>query len=166
MKNKKRRIAIFIVILIAFFAFGNRGYKTTVKQYVAASMNGNGRKVVSLMPKNYITSAISQGEYRNKREMIKDYNTILEQNIDSFDNSFGKKWKYTYKITDVYKYTKSDIEGFITISNYGYLFSKAKAMKEVSYELKVYGNGYESTTTEKLLLVKLGRKWYVADAYG
>ena len=164
--KKNRKIFIIIVIFLALLlVFGNKSYKSTVKQYVTATMQGDGRKVVNLMPKQYVRLAISQGSYKNKSEMVADYNDVLNKNMESFENTFGEDWKYKYKIKDVYKYQKSEIEGFITISNYGYLLPKVRAIKEVTYELTVYSNEYESSTNETILLVKLGRKWYVADAY-
>lgn len=165
MKKNREVFIIIIIILALILLFGNKSYKTTVKQYVTATMQGNGKKVVNLMPKQYIELAIVQGSYNNKSDMIDDYNNTLNQTIESFDEAFGDKWKYKYNITDVYKYNKSDIKGFITISNYGHLLPKIKAIREVSYELCVYSNDYESTTTETILLIKLGRKWFVADAY-
>lgn len=165
MKNNKKIITVILIFFIVILIFGNKGYKSTVKEYVTASMDGDGRKIVNLMPKQYVKFAIAQSSYSNKSEMIDNYTDTLNQTIESFDEAFGNGWKYKYNITDVYKYNDSDIEGFINISNYGYLLPKIKAIREVSYDLCVYSNDYESTTTERILLIKLGRKWFVADVY-
>lgn len=165
MKNKTKIVAIVLIGLFLLSLFGKNNYKTTVKQYVTASMEGNGKKIVNLMPKQYINLAISQGLYHNKAEMIEDYNDTLSQNIELLDDCFGKRWKYDYDIIDAHKYSKSELEGFITISNYAHLLPNIKEVREVTYELKIFSCDYESTTTETILLIKLGRKWHVSDAY-
>lgn len=166
MKIKKRSIyAVLIIVLVLFFSLGHRGYKATIKQYVEATMECNGKKVVGLMPKEYVKATIAQGSYHNKREMIADMTAVLNQNNESFADAFGENWKYKCDIIDTYKYSKSEVEGFITISNYAYLLPKIDSVREVTYEIKVYNDDYDSATTEKVLLIKSGRKWYVADVY-
>lgn len=164
-KPMKTRIIVAIIVLIAIsvVVFSGRSYKTTLKQYVDATMNGDAKKVVSLMPKEYVEEAIRSGEYDSKSELINDLDDALKYTTEALKENFGKRWKYSYEIDNVHTYSKDDMDMYFYYFDYGDISKKVDEIKEMEYTITISGDGEEGSASENILLYKIGRSWYISS---
>ena len=158
-------IAVFLLLVLGllWLLFGGRGYKATVKQYVDATMDGNARKIVSLMPADYVRTAVEYGEYRNKADIIDDLQMVLNQTNNTYDEYFGNRWKCEYRIEDTYRYSRDEKDLYFYYNDYAGIEDSVLKIMEVTYSFEVSGDGNHSGSTETLLLYRIGRKWYIGD---
>jgi len=145
----------FVVIL--FVTFGGRGYKDTVDQFLAASLNADAREMIALMPKEYISYGIKTGVIGSKRELIADTKEAALASKRDRDSTYGKGWKYDYEITDTYRYNADELDMYKYYNDY---IESARAAMEVDVILTIEDS---ETLYMTLLLLKIGSKWYVAD---
>jgi len=157
------KMAVFIVIIAVcyFLFFGGRGYETTAKQYVNAIRNGDAKKIVSLLPQKYSDYIAkykfggSKGDYiKNRQELLDDLKkTLSDKDIKITDVKF--------KIDDKYVADKEDLKSVRKLRKLG----TAKKAMNLDIELTVKIDGEEKYASFDLILVKLGRSWYVYDSY-
>lgn len=152
-----------LIVVVLNLLFGGRSYKTTIKQYIDATMEGDAKKIVSLMPEEYVEEAIRSGEYENKRELINELDDALKSMTELFEESFGKRMRYSHEINSVYTYTKDEMDMYLYHFDYGNISDKVKEIKEIEYSLNISGSGNSGNTSETLLLYKIGRNWYISS---
>lgn len=150
-------LILCVVVVFLFVIIGGRGYKSTVKQYLSASLDADAKEMISLMPKEYISYGIKTGVITSKRELIADTKEVAEASKKERDISYGKGWKYDYKITNIYRYDAEELDMYKYYNDY---IKSAKAAMEVDVELTIED---VETFDMTLLLLKIGSKWYVAD---
>lgn len=158
-------LVVVAAILILFIAGFSRSEKSTVKQYLTAYMEGNGKKVVSLIPDDCIEQEIKNGYYSNKKEMIADMDATLAYLNAELTHRLGSKWKYDYKVLTSESMARDEIQFWIDYSTYGISYSKIKEAKEVTVQIQLSSENDSYAFNLMLLLVKMGPKWYVADAF-
>lgn len=154
-------VVVLASAVLAWLLFGGRGYKATLKQYVDATMDGNAKKIVSLMPKDYVRASIRSGEYDSKADIVDDIDEILDYTVELYEECFGKRMKYDYNIVNVYKYTADEMEQYFYYYDYGNISGKVDAVMEVTYSLELSGNDQSSSTSETVVMYKIGRNWYI-----
>lgn len=64
--------ALFVLIILLTFSSGRADYTDAFDAYIKATMTGDAKAYVNLVPKEYIDENISNGRYLNKSEIIKD----------------------------------------------------------------------------------------------
>lgn len=167
-KKKKSPLVAFLgvvaIIVVIILLLGGRNLNSTVKQYVDATIDGNGKKIVSLMPDFFVKQAVNSGEYRNKQEMIEDFDFTAEASRMAFEAAYGKNLKHDVTIVDVYEYSPEELDMYLYYNFYDHA-SKIDAVAEVTYNFSISGKTDSDSWTETLLLFKMGSKWYVANAY-
>lgn len=166
-KKKSPFVAVLgVVVVVAVIAllFGGRSLNATVKQYVDATIEGNGNKIVSLMPDFFVKHAVDSGEYSSKREMIKDFEAVAESSSLALQAAYGKNLKHDVTIIDTYKYSADEKDMYLYYNFYDDA-SKIDEVAEVTYQLSISGNADSDNWAETILLFKIGSNWYVANAY-
>lgn len=170
-KHKKWHVVVGAIIGVIAAAIilnsipESNDYKATVEQYVEAYVAGDAKKIVALMPKEYVKAAIDNGDYDSKSDMIDDYQKVLDYSIEAFDEYFGKRWKYDISIIDTYEYSADEVDMYLYYNDYANMDAAVDSIMEVSYMLSIYSNKEEGSTTETLILFEIDGKWYVANTY-
>lgn len=159
----KALIPVALIILVCSLAFGGRSCEGTVKEYIKASVEGNAKKVVSLMPDEYVDAEIRLGIYPSKSAIIDDIQNTMDETIKLYDDIFGSRWKFDYSIDSTYTYSEDELERYLYYNDYANIASKVRSAARVSYTVTIYGNGESGALEGDILLFKIGRRWYLGD---
>lgn len=153
--------AVAVVFLLVFVLFGGRGYKSTIKQYFNATMDGNAKKIVKLLPNKVVDYALEDGGYEKDEldDLIEDVGEELQYSIAMLDTFFGDNWKATYKIAETEKLTGDDLEDIR--KEYKEIGVRVSAAKEVKLDLQFKYGDTEQSDTMYVDLIKVGRSWYL-----
>lgn len=161
-KNIKVIGAAVVVVLVLFFIFGGRGPEKTVKQYMKATLKGNAKKIVKLMPKDMVDEALEQADM-SKKEFIEELDEMLDEAVEYMED-----YKVSYEIDDV-----DDIKGEELselkdeLKEMGVAKKKVKAAKEVEVEMSIREKGASKdeamSNSMTVTVIKIGRNWYLAD---
>lgn len=146
-----------VILLVLISSFFGRGYKSTVKKYIKAAYSGDGKAIVSLIPKKAVKDYLKQKDCK-KSDLIDDIDYELKYML----NNIGKSWTYTYKIDEVEDYDKDDLKELKKDykEDYGIRIKDAKYVSvKISITLKDYN--YDYTDTVGVPVVKIGSSWYL-----
>lgn len=137
--------AIIIVLLVVLFACGGRGYKDTAIDFTKATLEGDAKKMVSLMSDDLVDELMKLKNESTKKTLINTMQKKLEDADEDYKSSYGKKWKYEIEYIDAVK------DG-----------DNCTVTLEVKIKGKTWlGGKKEDSHTEKIELIKDGNKWYV-----
>lgn len=150
-------LGIVIIGVVLFIVFSCRGYKKTVDQFLAASLDADARGMISLTPKEYISYGIKTGVIESRRELIADTKEVALASKRERDSAYGKGWEYDYEITDTCRYNADELDMYKYYNDY---IESARAAMEVDVVLTIEDS---ETLYITLLLLRIGSKWYVAD---
>ncbi len=160
-------IAVVLVIIIAVggvFTFGGRSYKSTVKQYITASIKGDAKKIVSLLPKKLVDYAVKDNYDGDKKKFIEYVEKELKTYTDMMDEYGIKPSSVSYEITKEEDMDDDDIEDYEELfEEAGVKNAKIKKGKTVTVKLKVPVDGKTQSTSIKLGVIKVGSSWYMID---
>ena len=151
-----------VVIVVALFSlFGGRGYESTVKEYFNATMDGDAKAVVNLIPKKVMEKELkNEGYDEDEMDMfIEEGEKQLQDTLDSIEDAMGKDWKMTYEIKETEDVTGRELKE-IKDDYEGYDIDVSEA-KKVEVEMKVKAKENENSHTVRLHLIKIGRSWYL-----
>lgn len=146
------------VIALSFLCFGGRSYKKVVNDMITASIDGDAKTIFYLMPKNVRKAILEEGDFKNDQEAIASMSDYL-----SSYSGLITGMNVDHKITKVRNLDKAEIDEIIDdyeimeIENF-----HIRAAKEVEVELSVSsGSGESKVGTMDLVIIKLGRSWYI-----
>ena len=157
----KMIVAIVIIAACYFFFFGGRGYETTAKQYVNAIRKGDASKIVSLLPKKYSDYVVKYKFDGDKGDYIDNRQELLDNLKDTLSDNDIEITDIKFKIDDRYVADKDDLKSIRKLRKLG---TTKKAMS-LDIELTAKVDDEEKYASFDLILVKLGRSWYVYDSY-
>ena len=164
--NQNRTVGIIavaavavIVLVLGILLFGGRSYKSTVKQYINATFDGNAKKIVQLIPKKVVNTAIDD-YFDDRDELIEEMDESLEYALDWFDTLYGEDWRVSYKIIDADDITGKSLKSVKDEYEDEYDVKVTAAMK-VEVELTIKYDGDETTQTMNIRLIKVGSSWYI-----
>lgn len=154
-------VAAVVIIILGIFLFGGRSYKSTVKKFVNAQFDGNAEAIFDLLPKKMLDYALEQDGYDSNDldKLIDDANEELQEQIDSLDSYLGEGWKVSYEILDDENVKGDDLEDIK--DGYEDADLKVSAAKNVELEVTVTAGDTESSNTQDISLIKVGRSWYI-----
>jgi hypothetical protein len=137
--------AIALVLILIINSCNSRGYKDTAIAFTKAWLDGNAKKMVSLMSDDYVDEFMEKSNESTKKTLINTLKKDLEGLQENFVSSYGKKWKYEMQYIDA---IKDDDVCIVTL--------------EVTIKGKKWfsGNKKESFSID-VELIKKGNKWYV-----
>ena len=158
--------AIIVIVLICaigiggLWFFGGRSYQSLVKTYVDASMNGDAKKLVSLLPEGRIQDMIDSW-YDDKDAIIEDLQEDLDDSLSQIKNILGNNYKISYNILDEHDYKGSEFVEFKEdyLNEYD---TKISAAKELTVELVVSSKGQERSKEVTFTVIKVGHSWYIS----
>lgn len=179
--NKNKTVGMIVVAIIglvvisgAFWLFGGRSYKKTIKEYVNAQFNYSQdsiKKVVKLFPEGMweqvVEQGINEGEFESEGEAIEFLEEQLKEANETLEEYYGEDFKYSYKITEEKDLSKKDIHEIeedwedMDVK----LEKEIKEGKEITIKVEVkLADGENAVDNElDLQLVKVGRSWCLAD---
>lgn len=179
--NKNKTVGMIVVAIIglvvisgAFWLFGGRSYKKTIKEYVNAQFNYSQdsiKKVVKLFPEGMweqiVEQGMAEGEFESEGEVIEFLEEQLKDAHETLEKYYGKDFKYSYKITEEEDLNKKDIREIeedwedMDVK----LEKEIKEGKEITIKVEVKSADGENAVDNELdlQLVKVGRSWCLAD---
>ena len=155
--------AAVVVVLVLFLLFGGRGPEKTAKQFMKAVVRGNAKKIVKLMPKDVVKETLEETDM-TKKELIEE----LDESLEYF-SEYLEDYKFSYEVDDVDNITGEELKELKDeLKEMGVSKKKVKKAKEVEVEMTVREKGAskdeEETNSLTIIVVKIGRNWYVANA--
>ncbi len=151
--------AAIVVIIIAISLFGGRGYKSTARKFVDASLTANGKAFVSLLP-NAVVECACEDEDMTKKEFTKYLTEELEDNLETVDDYYDK-WSYSQKIAEVEDFSTKELKSLR--EDYEDEFDvKIKAAKTVTIDITITADDdTEVLNSFDVVVIKIGNSWYV-----
>jgi len=160
-------MAVMAIVLVCaigvtcFFACSGRSYKTVIKQMFDATLSGDVKKIISLVPEEQMRYEYSDWD-TNKKARIEEIQKQVKSTSDSLKSIIGEGSKLDYKITNDRDYTGSELSDIKDEYKKKYNLNVAAA-KELTVQIKVKILGVEKTQDSKIKVVKIGRSWYLSD---
>lgn len=154
-------VCAIVVVIVLFNLFGGRGYESTVKKYFNATMDGDAKAVINLIPKKVMEKELKNEGY-DEDEMnlfIEEGEKALQDTLDSIESAIGDDWKMSYEIEDDEDITGKDLKEIKEdYEDYDIEISEAK---EVEVKVTVKAKDNENSNTTSISLIKIGRSWYL-----
>lgn len=154
-------VVAVLVVIFACVLFGGRGYKKTVKEYIEATFEMDGKAMLDLLPEDVI-DYVREEEDMTKKEMIEEFDDMLEESLEWIELYVGDDLSYLYEIVDVDDYSKRKVNELIEeISDELDIDINVKAAKTVTVEIAVEGEDDDYEYEMDICVVKIGRSWYL-----
>ena len=162
LKNAPVIGAAVVVVLILFLLFGGRGPEKTAKQFMKAVVRGNAKKVVKLLPKDMVKEMMDEADM-SKKEPVEELDESLGYFADELED-----YKFSYEVDDVDDIKGEELKDIKDeLKEMGVSKKKVKKAKEVEVEMTMREKGAskdeEETQSLSIIVVKIGRNWYVAN---
>lgn len=150
-------LAVVAVILV-FFLFGGRSYKSAVNDFMDGVLDANGSKILKCIPDKLIDEAMDESGM-SKKEMGNYLADNLGSMFEYLDRYFDD-WSISYKITGTEKYDSDDLADIKEDykDEYGVRVKDAMIVK---IELTIKADGNKESQTMDLGVIKVGGSWYV-----
>lgn len=169
-KKKHRRIGVIAVIVavvliaglvtLGVFLFGGRSYKSTVKQFMKAWEEQDAEVIIELMPEEALDTMMENDGFDSLEEAVEDLQEELDAEVEHYDEEYGD-WDISWKIIKEKDCSKSKMkeiqEGF---EKQG--VDDITEAKIVTVEGTLKYDEEEKTSELDVVVVKIGRSWYLA----
>lgn len=163
--NRNRNVGIIVVAVIVatvligiFYLFGGRSYKTTVKKFLEASMNGDVKTILKLIPEDLIEE-LQEEKGLNKNELVSEMQERMQEEMDTLNNNLGDNWKVTYDIQKVKDVSDKDLKEIK--KDYKEYDVDVTAAKNIEVKCTVKWKDNKNTNTANISVIKVGRNWYI-----
>lgn len=151
--------AALAVIVALVFLLGGRSPEKTATDYVNAIFKADGKLYATLMPDELIEWTCDDLGLDSKKEFIEYLQDFLQGIVDDYDDNYDK-WSYSCKILDTEDYSKKDLRALS--KQYEDEFDiKLDAAKTVETKVTFKLDGETSSSTERLVVIKVGGSWYM-----
>lgn len=164
--NKNRTIGIatvsvvcLVVVIIAVFLFGGRGWKKTVRKFMEASLDADGEVILSLLPDEVIEAVCEEADM-TERELAKYFTKKIEYSYDVYDIDTSEL-DWSYEIIETEYYSKKELRSLQEDYEDEDIDITLKAGKTVTIELTVCYDDDENSTEVDIGLIKVGNSWYI-----
>jgi len=150
--------AAVLVLVLVFSSCGGRSYKSTVKQFLDATMDMNVKKMLKLMPDKYLEEMLDQFGFKKNEldDFIDEYGGELGGMLGAFDD---EDLSIKFKIQGADDVSSKDLREIKeTYEDYGV---KVKAAKTVKVEMTIKYGGDDTKQTIEVPVIKVGRSWYI-----
>lgn len=155
--------AVLVVAVAATFFLTGRGYKRTVNSFVKASIDGDVKKIVSLLP-GKVEDYIIEEEYDGDRD---EFLSDSEEEVGGMHKELERlgvdKSDISFEIVKAEDFSEEDLEDLNDEFKSDGIDLNIKAAKEVTVKLKVLVSGQEQTNNISFDVGKIGRSWYIVE---
>ncbi len=172
--SKKKKIgiiaiaaAILLIILIVLRIIVSAGaYKKPFNNYEDAMNSGKGKYIYKSIPE-YIMDSVFD-DYK-KSEIIEEFDDILDDQTEYYEDSYGKDYKYTIEFVDKDSITRKKLRSMEKAIKYTY-GEKVDVTKgyEVTLKEKVKGKKGKTSSTGNTYtynVYKIDGEWFCPDLY-
>ena len=153
-----------IVVLLIVFGGGKRGAKTPEEVfdlYMEAFDEGDGKKLLNLVPEVMIDSVLDRGLYKDLGEIESYFQEIVFNTKRDLTEQYGAGFSMRYTILDTYTYDSEDLAAYNEdFEPYGIRFEGAK---DLNVEVVFQFDGGEETMQSTLTVVLLDGRWYMPE---
>lgn len=166
-KSKYKKLIGFVILLglllliPLLFVFRKRSPEKTAEQYLKAAVEGDFKKIVKLMPREFLES-ILEAEDITEKEYIEYLEEVYERAIKTC-----KDYKYSFKICDIEDISAEETQLFKDYFKRNGVHKEVKHVKNViieqTYRKKGISNNEEFTEEGVLTVVNIGRNWYIVS---
>ena len=172
--NRNRIIGIaavaVVIVVVAFLLIrlllGGGGYEDPVRNAIEGVLDGDAGKILDAMPDEMIEMGMEELDVDSRRELEEMVDEMMVQPMqEQLNSELGDDWDYSYEIVDTEDFSRSELRDFNEQMADAGFDLEADEGKFVEVELTVESEeGSEDDTTE-VRVVKIGRKWYLADFF-
>lgn len=153
-------IVIIVLVMLANYLSGFLGYKGVVRKLMNAYQNYDIEVFTSMASELYYSM-------ENDSAAEEYFETIVSNDLDSFEETVGHKYKFSYEITDSYNLSKHKFEELLDqLSVYEdfdtYIISEVMI---VEVEITVEGEEKGMTKIKELHLTKEDGDWRILYFY-
>ncbi len=154
---------VLVIVLIAVIA-GGSGAKGVVKKYMKAIYDKqDGEAYADLFHDDVIKSHIDAAGTTRKK-WINEKTDSFESFADGMDEQYDK-WSYKFKILDVEKVSEDDFDDIDEQYDDDYDITVKDAVY-VTVKLNwVFDGEVQTGSISRILVVKIGSKWYLDEDY-
>lgn len=154
---------VLVIVLIAVIA-GGSGAKGVVKKYMKAIYDKqDGEAYADLFHDDVIKSYIDAAGTTRKK-WIHEKTDSFEAIAESMDEQYDK-WSYKFKILDVEKVTEDDFDDIDEQYDEDYDVTVKDAVYVTAKLNWVFDGEVQSGSISRILVVKIGSKWYLDEDY-
>lgn len=159
--HRIKKILAYVFTLVLILASCNvlsigQSVPKIVEKFIHASLTADAKTMISLVPREMISSAEEYGIIDSKQSFIEYTQTLADNAKQGRDAKYGVGWRYTFEITQSYEY--SDDERIAYLYDYGSWRKEPKSVMDVSVTVIIENDEVIDMT---MTLLKIGRKWYV-----
>ncbi len=172
--NRNRIIgiaAVAVVIVVAAFLvirllLGGGGYEKPVKNVMEGILDGDAGKILDAMPDEMVEMGMEELNVDSRKELEEMIDEMLIQPMqEQLNSELGDDWDYSYEIVDTEDLSRSELRDFNEqMADTGFDL-EAEEGKIVEVELTVRAGEEEESDSMEVRVVKIGRKWYLADFF-
>lgn len=162
-KKSKKGLLIAIIAAVVAVAvalvliFTISTPKSVVKKYMDAYLDPDGKAMLSVIPKAVVKEDI--GDKDDQKDYVEEMEDTLDELYDEMDDYYDR-WSIDYKISDVEKVDKDDLEEIQEYYEDEYDI-KVRAAKEVTVDVTVKVDGDKEKVEMTIYVIKVGGKWYI-----
>lgn len=161
-------VVLLAIVLAAAFA-GRRSWKKTVdivEDFVSG--RGNAESMLSIIPEEYTTEITRRGGMTRAEmeDYLREEMAAIHEDLASY---YGPNYRVVFNISDKYKYSEAELRTLNEELYDSCYFSKkntASAAMSVTIRMVCVGNGERDEDEENIILIKIGRKWYMSPTRG
>ncbi len=153
-------LVILAVLLVSKLILPGQTEKKVIKNIMSAEMTGDVDKIMDIVPEDLWDAAEKEG--LSRKEIKEELQDVLSEARDSLDSILGENWKYSYKIKNIEKVPKEDLEDIR--ETYKDAVGKEvniSEAKKVQVELTVKTKDTEKSETMTIYIIKIKNKWYL-----
>lgn len=162
-------LVVVLIIVIVFSLTGRRSQNDAFDAFVEAYVAGDADGIVELMPREYISSLIDNGEIDSKEDLVAGIHQMLAYLLQDYDSDELKTYDYkiAYKVETEKGDSSADI--YFLRSLFGDRANKVKEICIIHYDPTIRtehvdgGSYIKSLSRCDVSLVKIGQSWYVTD---
>ncbi len=151
-------VVIILVVSVVIFLFTGRSYEKVIDEYMKAALEGDTKKVMSLMPKESVEFLALDDYEGEKNELFYDVQDKLSSMLSKLEERHIDTAKISYTIVSE---SNISVDSEISDMNAEGIDLDVKEAKKVTVKVRV------PTVDPKNIyfpVVKIGRSWYILNA--
>lgn len=156
-------LLLLVVTVIVFpkFIIAGQTEKKIIKEFVKAEMTGDVEKIIDNLPEEILEIAKTEGGM-SRDELAEAMRKQFDSAIDTLESTYGKDWKYSYKINSLKKVSQEDLEDIKDMYSDDFEIElDISEAKSAEVEINISGNQIENNITLDVSLIKAGGTWYL-----
>ncbi len=148
-------VVIILVISVVIFLFTGRSYEKVIDEYMKAALDGDAKKVMSLMQKEAVEFSALVDYDGEEDELFYEMQDALSSFVSTLESKHIDKDKISYTIEEE---LDMDVDSLIKEMNDEGIDLNIKEAKKVFIKVRIPTLGSKEVV---LTVCKVGRSWYI-----